>query len=144
MSPDLRELGVVKRASPCRQSWDTMEGDERVRRCGGCGRTVYELERLDSEQARALLLEHEGRPMCVRYWQRADGRLMTYDCPDRGRRARARLRLTALAVALLLAALAYFADNLGRLFAMSRHTPTLATHRAPRPWPKCFCNGEPY
>ena len=82
--PLLRGLEV---ATPCDARWDAMEGDDRVRFCGDCKRNVYNLSAMTGEQAEALLAQTEGR-LCVRYYRRADGTVLTADCPTGVRRRR--------------------------------------------------------
>jgi len=57
-----------------------MHGDDRVRFCSLCQKNVYDLSALDRSAAQALVAEHEGR-LCVRFYQRADGTILTADCP---------------------------------------------------------------
>lgn len=73
-------LNNLKVASPCSMSWHTMQGNDRVRFCGQCKLNVYNLTGMKRREAESLLREHEGR-LCVRYFQRADGTVMTGDCP---------------------------------------------------------------
>jgi hypothetical protein len=73
-------LDSVKIASPCSASWDDMIGDERARFCAHCQKNVYNLSAMASEEAERLLREHEGS-LCVRLYRRADGKVMTTDCP---------------------------------------------------------------
>lgn len=67
-------------ASPCSAEWNTMQGDEQVRFCGQCEKNVYNLSSMSALQAAALIAEKEGR-LCVRYFQRDDGTVLTQDCP---------------------------------------------------------------
>jgi hypothetical protein len=91
-------------ANPCPQSWEEMEGDERVRFCWRCEKNVYNLTAMTREEAEQLVFAREGQ-MCARFYRRADGTILTADCPP-GRRRKRRLRsLLAGAVAALLAAL---------------------------------------
>ncbi|WP_428266497.1 hypothetical protein [Haliangium sp.] len=91
-------LGQVRVASPCHERWDDMSGDERVRHCQRCDKDVYDLSALTEAQAEALLREHLGGSLCVRFYRRADGTVMTSDCPvGRGRRRRRRTLAVALA-----------------------------------------------
>ncbi len=81
--PTLDQLRV---ASPCSASWDEMRGDERVRFCTSCAKNVYNLSAMPREDAERLLQERvgkgaEGNELCVRFYQRADGTIMTADCP---------------------------------------------------------------
>lgn len=73
-------------ANPCPVSWATMEGDERVRFCSHCRLNVYNLSAMTRGEAETLINEREGR-VCVRYYQRPDGTVMTHDCPSAIRRA---------------------------------------------------------
>jgi hypothetical protein len=78
-----RELSVLQRvrvASPCLEPWAEMTGDERVRHCARCKLSVYNLSAMTRSEAEALVLGHEGR-LCVGYYQRADGTILTRDCP---------------------------------------------------------------
>jgi hypothetical protein len=67
-------------ASPCRESWDRMRGDERVRFCGRCSLHVYDLSALSEPEALHLVKKTEGK-VCVRFYQRRDGTILTRDCP---------------------------------------------------------------
>src|SRR5579872_772125 len=93
-------LQNIRIASPCAVNWESMAGDERARHCGECNLNVYNLSAMTRGEAEELLLRREGR-LCVRYYQRADGTILTQDCP-RGLRAAAQ-RLTRIAAAALAA-----------------------------------------
>ena len=75
-----KALDQITVASPCPASWDEMTGDERVRFCNSCKLHVYNLSAMKSKEAEKLILEKEGK-LCVRYYQRKDGKIMTQDCP---------------------------------------------------------------
>lgn len=68
-------------ASPCSASWADMLGDERVRFCVSCEKNVYNLSEMTRADAEALLASRGEGELCVRYYQRADGTVMTTDCP---------------------------------------------------------------
>jgi hypothetical protein len=87
-------------ASPCQASWEKMIGDERARFCQKCRLHVYNLSGMTEPEARQLLEEREGK-VCVRFYQRSDGTVMTKNCPVRFRTFRRRL---AIALGSLLAA----------------------------------------
>jgi hypothetical protein len=78
-------LKQVRVASPCKERWDDMTGDEHVRFCGRCEKNVYDLSSLTAEQADSLLRER-GESMCVRFFRRTDGTVLTSDCPVGGRK----------------------------------------------------------
>jgi hypothetical protein len=73
-------LESVRIAAPCRASWERMVGDERVRFCAECQKNVYNLSAISRKEAEALVREREGR-LCARFYRRADGTIMTRNCP---------------------------------------------------------------
>lgn len=90
-------LDQVRIASPCKADWNEMVGDERVRFCLSCEKNVYNLSSMQRDDAEALLRERLGNDVCVRFYQRADGTILTQDCPE-GVKKKRRKKL-ALAVA---------------------------------------------
>lgn len=106
-------LEQIRIASPCTMSWQDMVGDERVRYCGGCEKNVFNLSAMLAHEAEALLAERAGE-LCVRFYQRADGTVMTSDCAV-GVKKKQRKKL-ALAVAgagaMAAAAFAYAREQL--------------------------------
>jgi hypothetical protein len=56
-----------------------MRGDDRVRFCKHCNLNVYNLPALSRQQAEDLVNANEGR-MCVSFYRRADGTVITEDC----------------------------------------------------------------
>src|SRR5262245_21279679 len=85
-------LDVIRVASPCDVSWDSMPGTRRVRFCPQCQQNVYNLSEMTRAQAEELVEEHEGR-MCVRLYRRADGTAVTRDCSLGLRAARRGVKL---------------------------------------------------
>lgn len=73
-------LSNVKVASPCPADWDRMIGDERVRFCGQCQLNVFNLSAMTRDQAESVIAGAEGR-LCVRFYRRKDGSILTQDCP---------------------------------------------------------------
>jgi len=57
-----------------------MPGTDQVRHCGQCNKNVYNLSAMTRGQAEALLRETEGR-ICARLYRRADGTVLTENCP---------------------------------------------------------------
>lgn len=98
-------LARVRVASPCGVSWEGMEGDARVRFCRECNLNVYNLSEMTGAEAASLVAATEGR-LCARFCRRADGTVLTRDCPA-GLRA-ARLRVSRAAGAALAALLSLF------------------------------------
>ena len=73
-------LSKVRVASPCPADWDSMIGDERVRFCGQCELNVYNLSAMTKAQAENLIAGTERR-LCIKFYRRRDGSILTKDCP---------------------------------------------------------------
>ena len=97
-------LNNVKIASPCSADWKVMYGDERKRFCGDCKLNVYNLSGMTKTEAESLILNSEGR-LCVRFYQRADGSVITQDCPVGWAGVKHRARVVATAVSSLIMAI---------------------------------------
>ena len=124
MSKFTNPLEQVRVAAPCTADWEKMVGDERMRYCDRCSLHVYNLSGMTRREAEALVAGTEGR-LCVRFYRRADGTILTRNCPV-GLRALKR-RVARVAGATLSAVLGFFA-GLGLNFGLgsapdeSRHT----------------------
>ncbi len=97
-------LNNIKIASPCSANWNEMYGDNRKRFCSDCKLNVYNLSGMTRDEAEALVTSAEGR-LCVRYFQRADGTVLTADCPVGWAKVKQRTRVYATAAASMLIAL---------------------------------------
>jgi hypothetical protein len=75
-------LDHVKIAAQCPADWDQMFSfeDERVRFCSQCNLNVYNLSGMSRQEAEALITKTEGR-LCVRFYRKADGSILTQNCP---------------------------------------------------------------
>lgn len=73
-------LTNIKVASPCKAEWKWMYGDGRVRFCPQCNLNIYNLSAMSREEAELLVLRTEGR-LCVRFYRRKDGTILTSNCP---------------------------------------------------------------
>jgi hypothetical protein len=100
---ELLELAVVKTAQPCPKKWSEMQGNDVKRFCGDCRLNVYNLSSLTTLEAWQLLRAGEGRT-CMRLYTRADGTVLTRDCPTGLRLARRKVVRSALAAAAMVAA----------------------------------------
>jgi hypothetical protein len=99
-------LANVRVASPCVARWADMTGDDRARFCAQCQKSVYNLSEMTAEDAADLIRKKEGK-LCVRFYQRADGTVLTADCPvGAGALMRRVKRLIAIGVGMLVPALA--------------------------------------
>ena len=106
-------LGSVRVAAPCKASWERMEGDDRVRHCEACEHKVYNLSGMNRAEAEALVLVAEGR-LCVRFYRRPDGTMLTQDCPVGVMAIRKRMATTVACAAMLFLSLYSYASNLAR------------------------------
>ena len=95
-------LNDLRIASPCNVPWERMSGTERVRHCGQCDLRVYDISQLTRGQALDLITNNEGR-LCLRLHRRADGTVITRDCPVglRALRRRVAWRASAMLTAIL-------------------------------------------
>jgi hypothetical protein len=106
-------LDALQIAAPCKASWDDMVGDEHVRYCGQCEKSVYNLSSLPREEAEALLVAREGS-LCIRMFKRADGTVLTSDCPvGVKKRRRRRAAVAAVGGGLMAAAAALGLEGAG-------------------------------
>lgn len=142
-------LNNIRVASPCTVNWDEMYGDDRKRFCGECRLNVYNLSGMTREAAESLIHGSEGR-LCVRFYRRPDGSVLTQDCPVGWARVKQRTRLFATAAISMFIALfsgLFFASfsskqkgNIGRLinpFASPTPpvVPTMGVMARPTPSP---------
>jgi hypothetical protein len=103
-------LDKIKIASPCDASWNEMRGSERQRYCAMCRLNVYNLSGMTREEAESLIINAEGQ-VCLRIHRRADGTVMTKDCPVGWARIKRKVSRTATAVFSLVAG--FFGGILG-------------------------------
>ena len=91
-------LDNIRIAAPCSADWDSMVGNERVRLCVQCHLNVYNLSDMSRVEADRLINQAEGR-LCVRFYRRRDGSIITQNCPVGLRAIKRRLSRVATAVA---------------------------------------------
>ena len=95
-------INGIRIANPCPASWRQMAGDDCARHCSLCDQTVYDLSAMTADEV-ALLLGAHDEDVCVRLYRRADGTVMTRDCPNGvGSRIRGYVFWAAVAVVTLL------------------------------------------
>lgn len=80
MKNEIFDVNTLRVASPCSVGWETMSGDERSRHCNSCKLNVYNISALTKIEVENLITKREGR-VCVRLYKRADGTILTKDCP---------------------------------------------------------------
>src|SRR5215471_17339303 len=118
MSSDMDNppLGKIRIAAPCNAEWKWMHGNDRVRFCGQCSLNVFNLSVMTTEEAEDLILRAEGR-LCVRFYRRRDGSILTQNCPVGLQAIREKLTSTRTH---LIAAILSFLGYLGVLGLPSR------------------------
>jgi hypothetical protein len=75
-----RLLDNVMVAAPCTMGWENMPGDNRVRFCNQCQLNVYNLSGMSEAEAEDLL-QVKGDSICISLYRRADGTILTENCP---------------------------------------------------------------
>jgi hypothetical protein len=80
MATNLNPIGRLRIATPCPISWEQMTGGDGVRFCDHCQLNVYNISALSRIEAEKLIASTEGR-LCARLFRRADGTILTRDCP---------------------------------------------------------------
>ncbi len=102
-----------------------MIGTERKRFCGDCKLNVYNLSGMTTQEAENLLIRSEGR-LCVRFYRRADGSVLTKDCPVGWQAVKQRVSRTATAAASLIFA-ALGSIGLANYFAKATESHAMGT-----------------
>ncbi len=102
------DVNTLRVASPCSVGWEKMSGDERARFCNLCQLNVYNISEMTEDEVAKLIIKREGR-LCLRLYKRADGTVLTKDCPV-GFRAYQK-RVTRFAGATLATILGLFSIN---------------------------------
>jgi hypothetical protein len=95
-----------------------MVGDERVRHCAECNLNVYNLSAMTERQVQELIARSRGNRLCARLYRRADGTVLTQDCPWSFRVLTRKISRLAAAV---------LAAIMGVTVAMARNKPRSAT-----------------
>jgi hypothetical protein len=85
-SDHARLIQDVRIASPCPAEWSKMRGNDRVRHCAECRLSVYNFSVMTEAEVEESLASRQGGRLCARVYRRADGTMLTQDCP-RGFRA---------------------------------------------------------
>lgn len=67
-------------ATPCSASWADMPGTDKVRHCPECQLDVYNFSAMTQLEINEIVAARTGR-LCARFFQRADGTMLTENCP---------------------------------------------------------------
>ena len=126
----------IRIASPCPASWERMAGDERTRHCTLCDLNVYNFAAMTRDEVSELLVRTEGR-VCARLYRRADGTVLTKDCPSglRALRRRVSRSMSAMMAALLSVAALVSGCATNSRFQKHRSTIELEIERVATPRP---------
>ena len=114
-------LNNLKVASPCSQDWNAMIGSDRTRYCGECKLNVYNLSGMTRDEAENLIMNAEGR-LCVRFYKRADGSVLTQDCPVGWAKIKNRTKAYVTALASLIFT---FFGALGLVYSFKKSNETV-------------------
>jgi Carboxypeptidase regulatory-like domain len=120
-SPNQFNLAQIRIASPCPANWERMPGNDQVRHCSECNLNVYNLSAMTEREIKQLIAANQGRRLCGRFYRRADGTVITQDCPWS---LRAMGRRTSRIVSAMLTAFMSF-------------TPAAAKSKPPKPTCEC-------
>lgn len=118
-------LNNIKIASPCSANWDEMYGNERKRFCGQCKLNVYNLSGMTRGEAEDLIANSEGR-LCVRFYRRMDGSVITQNCPVGWAKVKQRARVFTTAMFSVIVGLL---SGLFFVWAFSRQKTTVVVGR---------------
>lgn len=111
-------INNLRIASPCPMLWGDMQRtpEEAVRFCGDCRKNVYDVSKMSTKETALLLQKAEvsGASTCMQLYRRADGTIITDDCPVGLRRIRdawRRVRSAAATLILFFCAQSVFAQG---------------------------------
>lgn len=82
----LRQLTRIPLAKPCDSPWESMVGNDKVRRCAACERDVYSLSDMSELEAELRLLNAADAAPCIRYARASDGQVVHRASPPPPRR----------------------------------------------------------
>ena len=74
-------LSNIRIASPCTVSWEQMTGNDQTRHCSQCNLNVYNFSEMTAKQVEQIIAASNGARVCGRLHRRADGTILTSDCP---------------------------------------------------------------
>src|SRR5882724_3213395 len=71
-------LEKIQIPRPCTTDWDSMIGNDQVRFCEHCAKSVHNLSSMTIAQAEKLVMQSNGK-LCIRYQRLEDGTITTVD-----------------------------------------------------------------
>src|SRR3954471_19315324 len=81
--------------APCNEDWNAMSGGDDIRFCRRCRQNVYNLSEMTESEVRKLVESQ----VCIRFFSRGDGTVVTSKCPPMLRAVRRRVLALAAWVA---------------------------------------------
>lgn len=130
MSRRIHSLEHLRTRKPCEADWDSMRGNDRVRFCEHCAKSVHDLSTMTRKDALRLVRESEGR-LCVRYVTLPGGRVKTLDAP--GPLHQISRRASRVAAGAFGAALAVTSSAAAARPPAARNSPETSAHFCARP-----------
>ena len=121
-------LTNIRVASPCPADWEKMIGNERIRHCADCNLNVYNLSAMTERQVQELIEDSRGKRLCTRFYRRADGTVLTKDCPWNLRALRRRASRTA---AVIMATMMSIGVGFGKNNSQKSPSQQAANRRSP-------------
>lgn len=99
-------LKGIQIAAPCQSSWDAMQGDDKQRFCKQCSLNVYNLSAMTEPEIAELFAQNQSKEsICVSFFRRSDGTILTENCPVGLRRLRQSLRKLVTSTAAMMSIL---------------------------------------
>jgi hypothetical protein len=127
MKTEKFDVNKLRVASPCSVGWQNMAGGESKRFCNLCSLNVYNVSEMSMAYVQDLIAKSEGR-ICMRLYKRADGTVITKDCPV-GLRAYQK-RVARFAGAALSAVLGIFSVSYGQKDEVHKADPSKTVSEA--------------
>jgi Carboxypeptidase regulatory-like domain len=99
-------LDKIDVKTPCHESWDEMSGNETVRFCSHCEKSVHDISAMTRQKAEKLVKKSNGN-LCVRYVKTPTGKLVTSPPKFTQIRRNATIAASILVTSLTFTTLAY-------------------------------------
>lgn len=115
------DVNSLRIASPCTMRWEDLQGDDRCRYCSQCKLNVYNVAAMRRSEV-AKLVERSPDRLCMLLLRRADGTVITKDCPVGARKVFHQIG-KVLSAGLALAAFAFWDRSLPHTFFEDQYQP---------------------
>ncbi len=99
-------LDKIDVKTPCNESWDEMTGNNEVRFCSHCAKSVHDISAMTRQKAEKLVKKSNGN-LCVRYVKTPTGKLITAPPKFTQIRRNTTIAASVLATSLTLTTLVY-------------------------------------